>query len=104
MRVAIDGDALRTLRQLRGLSPTSLAGAVGVTEGTIRHLETGRRASVRGEVFAELVDALDIGARPDWIADVTQHTALSPCLRLRLSPSLGNVLGAGENTNTPAAA
>lgn len=67
MRVAIDGPALRRVREWQGRTVADLASAVGLTTSGLAHVEVGRRQSVSDAVFRELVAELDIVERPDWI-------------------------------------
>lgn len=55
------GETLRRLRQNAGMSQFQLAARSGVTERTIRLIETGRTRSVRPDTAAALAKALKVG-------------------------------------------
>ena len=96
MRVQLDGDALRLLRTLRGLSTSGLARAVGVSPPAICHVEMGRRRSVSVEVYTALVSTLGIESRPDWITPLqTEDTPVGTPLGLTLSTTVGMIDTAG---------
>jgi len=60
------GDRLRTLRTRRHLTPSSLAHAVGVTEGAIRQIESGQTKSASFLVGLKLAHVL--GVSPWFLA------------------------------------
>jgi transcriptional regulator with XRE-family HTH domain len=60
------GDRLRTLRTRRHLTPSSLAHAVGVTEGAIRQMESGQTKSASFLVGLKLSHVL--GVSPWFLA------------------------------------
>lgn len=61
------GDNIRRHRKAKGLTQTQLADAVGLTEGAIRHYESGIRA-VKPELLEEIAKALviSVGALKDY--------------------------------------
>ena len=61
------GDNIRRHRKAKGLTQAQLADAVGLTEGAIRHYESGIRA-VKPELLEEIAKALviSVGALKDY--------------------------------------
>jgi transcriptional regulator with XRE-family HTH domain len=59
-------DRLRRLRKRAGHSPSSLAHAVGVTEGAIRQMESGQTKSPSFAVG--LLLARELGVTPEFLA------------------------------------
>ena len=61
------GDNIRRYRKAKGLTQAQLADAVGLTEGAIRHYESGIRA-VKPELLEEIAKALEVsvGALKDY--------------------------------------
>ena len=53
------GDNIRRYRKAKGLTQAQLADAVGLTEGAIRHYESGIRA-VKPELLEEIANALGV--------------------------------------------
>jgi transcriptional regulator with XRE-family HTH domain len=60
------GERLRSLRTRRHLTPSSLAHAVGVTEGAIRQMESGQTKSASFLVGLKLANVL--GVTPNYLA------------------------------------
>jgi transcriptional regulator with XRE-family HTH domain len=56
------GERLRALRTRRHLTPSSLAHAVGVTEGAIRQMESGQTKSASFLVGLKLANVLGVTA------------------------------------------
>ena len=67
------GERLRRLRTATGLTVSSLARAVGVTEGAIRQMESGQTKSASFSVGLAIADAL--GVDPWLLAFGTAHDA-----------------------------
>lgn len=61
------GDNIRRHRKARGFTQAQLADAVGLTEGAIRHYESGIRA-VKPELLEKIAKALEVseGALKDY--------------------------------------
>ena len=61
------GDNIRRYRKAKGFTQAQLADAVGLTEGAIRHYESGIRA-VKRELLEEIAKALEVsvGALKDY--------------------------------------
>lgn len=61
------GDNIRRYRKAKGLTQAQLADAVGLTEGAIRHYESGIRA-VKPELLVEIANVLGVseGALKDY--------------------------------------
>lgn len=61
------GDNIRRYRKAKGLTQAQLADAVGLTEGAIRHYESGIRA-VKPELLEEIAKELEVsvGALKDY--------------------------------------
>lgn len=53
------GENIRRYRKLRGMTQAQLAEAVGLTEGAVRHYESGIRA-VRPELLEAIADTLGV--------------------------------------------
>jgi transcriptional regulator with XRE-family HTH domain len=71
------GDELKRLRETKGLSQRALGDLVGLTQGAIGHVETGRRQGVGADVLYKLCDALGVSCehfRP-FLADAIDATA-----------------------------
>lgn len=67
------GDNIRRYRKAKGLTQAQLADAVGLTEGAIRHYESGIRA-VKPELLEEIANALEVsvGALKDYGVETSQ--------------------------------
>ena len=65
------GDNIRRQRKAKGFTQAQLADAVGLTEGAIRHYESGIRA-VKPELLEEIAKALGVseGALKDVFRQV----------------------------------
>lgn len=69
--LAVNGDAIRKARLLKGLSQTELASAIGISRPYLSHIETGSRTRVSGPVFGRIRDVLEapdkhiLGESPD---------------------------------------
>ena len=76
------GDNIRRYRKAKGLTQVQLADAVGVTEGAIRHYESGIRA-VRPELLEGIANALGVseGALKDYGVE-TSHDLMALLLQL----------------------
>ena len=61
------GDNIRRYRKAKGFTQAQLADAVGLTEGAIRHYESGIRA-VKPELLEKIAKALGVseGALKDY--------------------------------------
>ena len=83
------GDNIRRYRKAKGLTQAQLAGAVGLTEGAIRHYESGIRA-VRPELLEEIAKALkvSVGALKDYGVETSRDLM---ALLLQLEESYGLV-------------
>lgn len=66
--VAIDGAAVRRLRELKGLAVADLAPLCGITPGYLSHIELGRRRP-SPPVFARICDALGVSDRRELLAE-----------------------------------
>ena len=53
------GENIRRYRKLRGMTQTQIAEAVGLTEGAVRHYESGIRA-VKPELLESIADILGV--------------------------------------------
>ena len=53
------GENIRRYRKLRGMTQAQLAEAVGLTEGAVRHYESGIRA-VKPELLGSIADTLGV--------------------------------------------
>lgn len=67
------GDNIRRYRKAKGLTQAQLADAVGLTEGAIRHYESGIRA-VKPELLVEIAKVLGVseGALKDYGVETSQ--------------------------------
>lgn len=67
------GDNIRRYRKAKGFTQAQLADAVGLTEGAIRHYESGIRA-VKPELLEEIANALEVseGALKDYGVETSQ--------------------------------
>lgn len=54
------GEEVKRLRLAKKLSQEALATAIGLTQGSIGHLETGRTEGVNADVYLRLCDALGV--------------------------------------------
>ena len=85
------GDNIRRHRKAKGFTQAQLADAVGLTEGAIRHYESGIRA-VKPELLEEIAKALGVseGALKDYGVE-TSHDLMALLLQLEkdygLAPS-----------------
>jgi transcriptional regulator with XRE-family HTH domain len=82
------GERLRRLRTATGLTASSLARSVGVTEGAIRQMESGQTKSASFSVGLAIADAL--GVDPWLLAFGTAHasgraTTSTPSLDARVA-------------------
>lgn len=60
VHIAIDADALRDLRQDRGLTQSALADLAGITPQYLWQLENEKRTHMRPPTFVRLCDALNL--------------------------------------------
>ena len=67
------GENIRRYRKLRGMTQAQLAEAVGLTEGAVRHYESGIRA-VKPELLEKIAKALEVseGALKDYGVETSQ--------------------------------
>ena len=67
------GENIRRYRKSRGMTQAQLAEAVGLTEGAVRHYESGIRA-VKPELLEEIAKALEVseGALKDYGVETSQ--------------------------------
>ena len=97
------GENIRRYRKLRGMTQTQLAEAVGLTEGAVRHYESGIRA-VKPELLESIAAAL--GVSVNALKDYGVETAGDlMSLLVRLENSFGIVPsadGAGLSLNPKA--
>lgn len=82
------GDNIRRYRKAKGLTQAQLADAVGLTEGAIRHYESGIRA-VKPELLEEIAEELEVslGALKDYGVE-TSHDLMALLLQLEESYGL----------------
>ena len=98
------GENIRRYRKLRGVTQAQLAEAVGLTEGAVRHYESGIRA-VRPELLESIAAAL--GVSVNALKDYGVETAGDlMSLLVRLEDSFGIVpaadgLGLSLNPKAP---
>ena len=59
------GENIRRYRKSRGMTQAQLAEAVGLTEGAVRHYESGIRA-VKPELLESIAAALSVNALKDY--------------------------------------
>lgn len=83
------GDNIRRHRKAKGFTQAQLADAVGLTEGAIRHYESGIRA-VKPELLEEIAKALEVsvGALKDYGVETSRDLM---ALLLQLEESYGLV-------------
>ena len=83
------GDNIRRHRKAKGLTQAQLADAVGLTEGAIRHYESGIRA-VKSELLEEIAKELEVtvGALKDYGVETSRDLM---ALLLQLEESYGLV-------------
>lgn len=97
------GENIRRYRKLRGMTQAQLAEAVGLTEGAVRHYESGIRA-VKPELLESIAAAL--GVSVNALKDYGVETAGDlMSLLVRLEDSFGIVPaadGAGLSLNPKA--
>lgn len=97
------GENIRRYRKLRGMTQAQLAEAVGMTEGAVRHYESGIRA-VKPELLESIADTL--GVSVNALKDYGVETAGDlMSLLVRLEDSFGIVPaadGAGLSLNPKA--
>ena len=87
------GENIRRYRKLRGMTQAQLAEDVGLTEGAVRHYESGIRA-VRPELLESIADTL--GVSVNALKDYGVETAGDlMSLLVRLEDSFGIVPAAG---------
>ena len=87
------GENIRRYRKLRGMTQAQLAEAVGLTEGAVRHYESGIRA-VKPELLESIAAAL--GVSVNALKDYGVETAGDlMSLLVRLEDSFGIVPAAG---------
>ena len=83
------GENIRRYRKLRGMTQAQLAEAVGLTEGAVRHYESGIRA-VKPELLESIAAALDVSVNA--LKDYGVETAGDlMSLLVRLEDSFGIV-------------
>ena len=70
------GENIRRYRKLRGMTQAQLAEAVGLTEGAVRHYESGIRA-VKPELLESIAAAL--GVSVNALKDYGVETAGTSC-------------------------
>ena len=70
------GENIRRYRKLRGMTQAQLAEAVGLTEGAVRHYESGIRA-VKPELLESIAAAL--GVSVNALKDYGVETGETPC-------------------------
>ena len=97
------GENIRRYRKLRGMTQAQLAEAVGLTEGAVRHYESGIRA-VKPELLGSIAAALgvSVNALKDYGVETAGDLA---SLLVRLEDSFGIVPaadGAGLSLNPKA--
>ena len=87
------GDNIRRHRKAKGLTQAQLADAVGLTEGAIRHYESGIRA-VKPELLEEIAKApvISVGALKDYGLETSRDLM---ALLLQLEEDYGLVPGDG---------
>ncbi len=101
------GENIRRYRKLRGMTQAQLAESVGLTEGAVRHYESGIRA-VKPELLESIAAAL--GVSVNALKDYGVETAGDlMSLLVRLEDSFGIVpagdgLGLSLNAKAPHAA
>ena len=82
------GDNIRRLRKAKGFTQAQLADAVGLTEGAIRHYESGIRA-VKPEllelVLGAVMDGLSVRAELNGGSDVSDPELLDSVLDILLN-------------------
>jgi DNA-binding SARP family transcriptional activator/tetratricopeptide (TPR) repeat protein len=84
------GSGLRRLRQQRGLTQAGLAARAGISLGTVRDLEQGRRARPRAGSLARLAGALGVDAAVvERLADGNQQPDQGP------AAAAGHAVGPG---------
>lgn len=83
------GDNIRRYRKAKGLTQAQLADAVGLTEGAIRHYESGIRA-VKPELLEKIAKVLEVsvGALKDYGVETSRDLM---ALLLQLEESYGLV-------------
>ena len=98
------GENIRRYRKLRGMTQAQLAEAVGLTEGAVRHYESGIRA-VKPELLGSIADTLgvSVNALKDYGVETAGDLA---SLLVRLEDSFGIVpsadsLGLSLNPKAP---
>ena len=98
------GENIRRYRKLRGMTQAQLAEAVGLTEGAVRHYESGIRA-VKPELVESIAAALSVSVNA--LKDYGVETAGDlMSLLVRLEDSFGIVPtadGTGLSLNNPKA-
>lgn len=87
------GESIRQYSKLRGMTQAQLAEAVGLTEGAVRHYESGIRA-VKPELLEAIAAALGVpvNALKDYGVETTDDLM---SLLVRLEDSFGIVPAAG---------
>lgn len=87
------GDNIRRYRKAKGLTQAQLAEAVGLTEGAIRHYESGIRA-VKPELLEEIAKELEVsvGALKDYGVETSRDLM---ALLLQLEEGYGLVPSEG---------
>ena len=94
------GENIRRYRKSRGMTQAQLAEAVGLTEGAVRHYESGIRA-VKPELLESISAAL--GVSVNALKDYGVETAGDlMSLLVRLEDSFGIVPGTGLSLNPKA--
>lgn len=83
------GERLARLRSEKGMRPTDLAHRVGMTEGAIRHLESGHTKQPSLSVGIKIAKALDV--TPEYLAFGTGPIRLAEVTRLPGIPFEGEL-------------
>jgi transcriptional regulator with XRE-family HTH domain len=71
-------DRVKRLRLARGLSHSDLASKIGVTEGAIRHIETGETQEPKLPLGAHLAELLGVSAYYLWFGREPSGVILAP--------------------------
>lgn len=75
------GDQLRNLRLRRNIDQRSLAEQAGVALNAVKHLESGKGATLRS--FTKVLRAL---GRADWLETLAPPVSISPLQMLEAKP------------------
>ncbi|MGD9530541.1 MAG: helix-turn-helix domain-containing protein [Dehalococcoidia bacterium] len=95
--VRLNGPALRTIRELRGVSCTALARAVGADHSFLARVERGEKRGVREATFVALVRELRLSDPRAILADPFASVATS-------EPTANDVIRLARSTGKPRAA